>query len=110
MYIINGIVYAGEKSPAIKVSGVRVLKNDGYKLWLHFNTGEEKIFDFSPLLDKPAFVPLKDKELFESVYLDYGFVLWGDGSIDIAPEYLYQNSTPAIQKCGKFATLKMEEA
>lgn len=87
MYIIDGIAYAGEKTPEIKVKSVRPL--DGYRLWLRFNTNEEKIFDFSPLLAMQIFAPLKDKALFEGVYVEYGVPVWMDGEIDLAPEKLY---------------------
>lgn len=87
MYIINGIAYAGEKQPTIKVSGVRPLKN--HRLWVRFNTGESKIYDFNPLLELPAFAPLKDIEVFNSVYIDYGVAVWQNGDIDISPEELY---------------------
>ena len=40
MYVINGIAYAGEPTPVIKVSGIRPL--DDYRLWIRFSTGEEK--------------------------------------------------------------------
>ena len=63
-----------------------------YKLWLRFNTGEAKIFDFTPLLSAAAFAPLKDEKLFREVYIDYGMPVWNDGNIDIAPETLYANS------------------
>lgn len=89
MYIKNGIAYAGEPEKPIKISGVRPL--DNYKLWLRFSTGETKIFDFSDLLDSPAFSPLKNRDVFKSVYIDYGVTVWNDGDIDIAPEYLYTN-------------------
>ena len=89
MYIIDGIAYAGEEKPILKISGVRPL--DDYKLWIRFNNGETKIFDFAPELDSPAFVPLKDKKVFNSVYIDYGVTVWNDGDIDIAPEYLYEH-------------------
>lgn len=88
MYIRNGIAYAGEEKQPLKISGVRPL--DNYKLWLRFNTGETKIFDFIPDLDSPAFSPLKDKNVFNSVYIDYGVTVWNNGDIDIAPEYLYE--------------------
>lgn len=48
MYISNGIVYAGEQEPPIKVCGVRPLS--GHRLWLRFTTGDVKIFDFTSLL------------------------------------------------------------
>lgn len=90
MYIINGIAYAGEQKPSLKVCGIRPLNN--YMLWLRFNTGEEKIFDFKPLLDKPAFKPLKDTSIFNTVYIDYGVPVWNNGDIDIAPETVYLNA------------------
>jgi len=87
MYIVKGIAYAGEPTPELKVSGVRPLPE--YKLWVRFNTGETRIFDVAPLLDKPAFAPLRDLEVFAGVYIDYGVTVWKDGKIDIAPEKLY---------------------
>lgn len=89
MYIVDGIAFAGDTKPAIKISGVRPLPD--YKLWLRFNTGETKVFDFKPLLDSPAFVPLKNADTFNGVYIDYGVTVWNNGDIDIAPEYLYNN-------------------
>ncbi len=89
MYIINGIAYAGEAEKPIKVSGIRPL--DDFKLWVRFNTGEIKIFDFEPLLKFPAFAPLADADVFRSVYIDYGVAVWNNGDIDIAPEELYKN-------------------
>ena len=93
MYIRDGIAYAEDLRPPLKVSGVRPLE-DG-KLWLRFNTGEARIFDFTPLLNDAAFSPLRDPEVFRGVYIDYGVTVWNDGAIDIAPEYLYANSTSA---------------
>ena len=89
MYISNGIAYAGEQKPIIKVCGVRPL--DGHKLWLR----EIKIFDFTPLLKDAGFAPLKDEHTFAGVYIDYGVTVWNDGEIDIAPEYLYEHSVEA---------------
>lgn len=87
MYIIDGIAYAGNLKPAIKISGVKPMKD--YKLWVRFNTGEAKIFDFKPLLSSPAFAPLSNPDVFNSVYIDYGVTVWNDGDIDIAPDLLY---------------------
>jgi len=89
MYIVNGIAYADEKEHIITVVSIRAL-ND-YKLWVRFSTGETKIFDFTPFLDSGVFTALKDKDLFNSVYVDYGVPVWCNGEIDIAPERLYYN-------------------
>ncbi|MBR4242069.1 MAG: DUF2442 domain-containing protein [Eubacterium sp.] len=88
MYVINGIAYAGEMKPEIKVVGVRPL--DNHRLWIRFNTGETKTFDFTPLLNKTAYKPLSDINVFKGVYIDYGVAVWNDGEIDISPEYLYE--------------------
>ena len=93
MYIRNGIAYAGEEKPMLKVNGVRPLEN--HKLWLRFNTGEAKVFNLTPLLSQPAFAPLADINVFKGVYIDYGVPVWNDGDIDIAPETLYEQSVPA---------------
>jgi hypothetical protein len=87
MYEMNGIVYADDPAPLITVKQVRPL--DDYQLLVRFSTGEEKKIDISDLLDEPVFKPLQDLNLFRSVYVDYGTVVWCDGTIDIAPEYLY---------------------
>ncbi len=92
VYIVNNIAYAGEQAPALRVSGVRPL--DDFRLWVRFSTGEAKIFDCKPLFDLPIFAPLKTPETFRSVYIDYGVVTWNDGTIDIAPETLYDEGEP----------------
>ncbi len=93
MYIRDGIAYAGKDEPKMAISGVRPLED--HKLWVRFNTGEAKIFDFKPLLHKPAFAPLADETLFKQVYIDYGVTVWDDGNIDIAPETLYTEGVDA---------------
>lgn len=87
MYIIDGIAYAGEQIPEIKIKSVRALPD--YKLWIRFNDNSQKIFDFKKLLDFPCYEPLKDTSLFNSVYVDFGIVVWNNGEIDISPEKLY---------------------
>ena len=92
MYIVNGIAYAGEPTPILRVSGVRPL--DDFRLWVRFNNSEARVFDFKPLLAFPAFAPLANPDTFKSVYIDYGAAVWNDGEIDISPETLYQEGTP----------------
>lgn len=93
MYIVDGIAYAGEQSPALRVTGVRPLSD--FRLWVRFNNSEAKIFDFKLLLNTPAFAPLADSETFNSVYIDYGVPSWNNGDIDIAPETLYEKGEAA---------------
>lgn len=93
MYIQDGIAYAGEQKKPVAVVGVRPLPDS--RLWVRFNTGESRLFDFRPLLDAPAFNPLKNSDVFSGVYIDYGVCVWQDGDIDIAPEYMYEHSVPA---------------
>ena len=90
MYIVDGIAYAGEQNAAMRICGVRPLEN--HRLWLRFSTGECGIFDFSSLLDDPAFQPLKDESVFKNVYIDYGIPVWQNGDIDIDPQYLYDRA------------------
>ena len=66
MYISNGIAYAGEQEPVIKVCGVRPLP--GHKLWLRFTTGETK-FLTSPLAERCRFAPLKDEHTLQASIL-----------------------------------------
>ena len=94
MYELNGIVYADNPAPLLTVKSVRPLT--GYKLCLRFSTGEEKIVDLSSLLNEPVFTALKDVSVFNSVYVDYGTVVWNNGTIDIAPEYLYENADEGV--------------
>ena len=96
MYIVDGIAYADNPKPLLKVRGVRPL--DGFRLWVRFSTGETRIADCTPLLSQPAFVPLRDPALFGGVYLDCGVPVWNDGEIDIAPEYLYDHGTAVRQE------------
>ena len=62
---------------------------------VRLNTGEIRIVDFSPFLEKPVFAPLRDETLFRDVYIDYGVTVWMDGDIDIAPETLYEQGIAA---------------
>lgn len=88
MYVKDGIAYPDNNAELLEVLDVKPL--DGYTLFLLFNDGEAKTFDFSPLLDRPAFQSLKDEAVFRSVYVEDGIVMWCDGEIDIAPETLYE--------------------
>ena len=93
MHIINGIAHSDDHDEPITVISVRALED--YTLLLRFSNGETKTFDFAPLLSIGGFRPLRDEELFKSVYVEYGIPVWDNGEIDIAPEYLYLNGVIA---------------
>ena len=64
-----------------------------YILQIEFNNGAKKQLDFAPLIRQyPAFRPLSDMNLFRSFTISDDTLEWMNGTIDIAPEYLYQNS------------------
>jgi hypothetical protein len=95
MYIIDGIAYAGEPEPLLKVVGIRPL--DDYRLWLRFSNHEVRTYDVRPLFEYPLFGRLKDPVAFKGVYLDYGVPTWLDGEIDISPETLLADSAACEQ-------------
>ena len=76
----------------VEVISAKALPN--HKLLVGFTTGEKKIFDFAPKLDKPAFQRLKNPVLFSRAKADYSAVIWND-EIDIAAEALYEGGVPA---------------
>ena len=95
MYIRDGIAYGGEETPSITVCGVKPMP--GHRLRLRFSDGQIRVFDFTPLLEEPAFRALKDESVFNDVYIDYGVTVWLDGEIDIAPEYLFSHSVDLFE-------------
>lgn len=91
MYEKNGICYAGELVPEIKVSSIKLLE-DGIML-VTFSTDKTRLFDVTSLLNKgQAFAPLSDEQNRKTAKVTHGFVSWLDGEIDIAPETMYQES------------------
>ena len=95
MYIKDDIAYADDPTPILYVSSAHPLK--GYKLQVTFSDGMRHAVDMTPLLDNPAFAPLRDKAAFDDVYVEYGVPMWCDGEIDIAPEWLRKNGQPIEQ-------------
>ena len=89
MYLLNGIVYAGETADEIKVKEAKALSYG--MLLLTFSTGERRLFD-STKLEGSAFKPLADEKIFNDLQVSHGFVSWNNGEIDCAPEYMYENS------------------
>ena len=93
MYFSNGFVYGGTPTELMKISKVKPL--DNMMLLLTFNSGEQRLYDASQLLEYPVF-HLKDKEVFSHPEIDHGVVTWLDGELDISPESMYENSYPYV--------------
>ncbi|MBK6337324.1 MAG: DUF2442 domain-containing protein [Betaproteobacteria bacterium] len=69
----------------------RVQVREDFHLELTFNTGETRLFDARPYLEKGVFQRLKDPTLFRQAYVAFDTVCW-PGNLDIAPETLYDRS------------------
>ena len=89
MFIMDGIVYGSESSGMIKVSDIKILPDR--IMILTFSNGERRLFDASILQDG-IFERLKNDEIFNSASIEYGVVVWENGEIDCAPEFMYENS------------------
>lgn len=92
MKSLNEIAYAENEREMIKVVDVCALPD--HMLHVKFSDGEIKEVNFKIYLEGSAFAPLKDEEVFKSVYVERGIPMWCDGTIDIAPERLYEDGIP----------------
>ena len=73
-----------------RVTSVKPLT--GKRLLVEFSTGEQRVYDCTPLLRESVFASLADDRLFEQVRADshgYG-VVWND-ELDIAESELWIN-------------------
>ncbi len=72
-------------------SVIRVVPRNDFSLELWFDTGDHRLFDAMPYLNRGVFVRLQDISLFKQAFVALGTVCW-PGDIDIAPETLYDRS------------------
>lgn len=89
MYIIDGIVYAGEPAESLEVIKVKPL--DDMIMLITFSNGETKLFD-ATVLTGSVYESLKDDKIFKNPAIEYGVVTWDEGNIACSPEYMYKNS------------------
>ena len=67
---------------------------DGLKMLVSFNNGEHRLFDFTTIVDSyPVFAPLKDKATLRQFHIS-DTLEWCNGTIDIAPEYIFEHGEP----------------
>ncbi len=76
-----------------KVNSVRALP--AKRLRVTFENDEVKVYDCTPLLNEPAFRPLRDEAFFRNVSIDpHGYaVIWND-AVDLAEAELWLRGTP----------------
>lgn len=76
-------------------SVLSVTPKENHLLELKFNTGEIRLFDATPYLEKGVFKKLKDKRLFNQAYVAFDTVCW-PGNLDISPDTLYDKSVSLV--------------
>lgn len=70
-----------------------VIAYEDYTLLITFSSGEKRIYNARPLLEKKIYAPLNNISFFLRARAEYGTVIWND-DVDIAPEHLYECSQP----------------
>lgn len=89
MFVSNGIVYGGEPKGLLKINAIKILRDR--MMLVTFSTGETRLFD-TGILNDGVFSGLEDDDIFNSASLDHGVLVWDNGAIDCAPEFIYENS------------------
>ena len=92
MIVKNGMCYADDRAPVLKI--VAAKSCGGHELEVLFSNGDRRLFDGRKLLVGEVFAPLADEKLFNNYRLDYETLTWLNGEVDVAPEFVYENSEP----------------
>lgn len=71
----------------------RVVPHEDFSLELWFNTGDHRLFDANPYLNRGCFKVLQNVNQFKQAFVAFNTVCW-PGDLDIAPETLYDRSVP----------------
>ena len=74
---------------------------DGYKLMVKFNNGTEGVVDLEEELYGEIFEPLRDKKLFQKVFVTSRTIEWPNGA-DFAPEFLFEIAQLSNKPLGAF--------
>ena len=75
----------------IRPKAVDVKPLEGYKLFVVFDNGEQKIYDAKPLIRGDWFGQLEDITVFNTVHVAGLSVEWAGGH-DVCPDDLYYSS------------------
>ena len=76
---------------------ISVTPQDNFILFLTFENGEQRYLDMKPYLHRGVFKELADKEVFNTAHLSFDTVAWKN-EVDLAPEILYEKSTPILNQ------------
>jgi hypothetical protein len=76
--------------PGIAPEMVAVIPRPEHTVRIVFADGEVRDVDITPLLDTPAFSPLREQAVFERVTVDEqtGTITW-PGDVDLDPDVIY---------------------
>lgn len=65
---------------------------DNYSLLVEFDNSLKKVYDITPLLDKPMFYPLKNSAFFRNVQVDKGgYAVFWNKDIDLSEYELWMH-------------------
>lgn len=91
MILRNGKYYPDRPQAMLKI--VKAESCGDYLLRILFNNNETRIFDGRQLLKGEVFAPLSDKSIFQDFSIDFETLTWLNGELDVAPEFVYENSS-----------------
>ena len=90
MFVRDGWCFSDNPEQTLTIVSAQNLGD--YKLKVAFSDGGERIFDGRSLLVGDVFAPLADETKFADFVLDGETLTWMNGTIDIAPEFVFEHS------------------
>ncbi len=82
---------------------VSVDPQEGYRLRVRFTDDSVRIYDVSPLLDRPMFSALRDPELFRSVRIEPGgYAVSWNAELDISEYELWRHGVPVAEDVARY--------
>ena len=71
----------------------KAIPQKDYQVALHFDNGEDRLFDVTPYLNKGIFKELREPDVFYSVIAVEGTIQWQNDA-DFCPDTLYLDIKP----------------
>ena len=77
---------------------IKVAALPGYKIRLDYADGASGVVDLSDVVGRGVFVPLRDKDFFNRVYIgEHGQIAWSE-QIEICPDSAYLEITGKLSR------------